>query len=88
MYRPPDWQPLERALSAHFGPAAADVTASFWFIGFAPGPDDVGELRQYEHCRSHRRLVLDRDGRAYGWFAEIDGFSRVSSEDAIVAALG
>lgn len=87
MYRPPDWQPLERALSAEFGGAAAQASASFWFIGFVPGPDDVGELRLYENIRTRRRVALDREGKAYGWFAEIGSYSRVSCESALVDAL-
>ncbi len=86
MYRPPDWTPLERALAAEFGPRAANAAASFWFIGFVPGPDDVGELRLYEHSRTHRRVVLDRDGRAYRWFDEIAGYSRVVGEGVLVDA--
>ncbi len=87
MYRPPDWHPLRRALAAEFGGAAAQASASFWFIGFVPGPDDVGELRLYEHSRTHRRVALDREGSAYAWFAEIGGYSRVSGESALVDAL-
>lgn len=87
MYRPPDWAPLERALSAEFGHAAANAAASFWFIGFVAGPDDVGELRLYEHSRTHRRVALDGSGRAYRWFDEISGYSRVSNEGALVDAL-
>lgn len=87
MYRPPDWAPLERALSAEFGHAAANAAASFWFIGFVAGPDDVGELRLYEHSRTHRRVALDGHGRAYRWFDEMSGYSRVSNEGALVDAL-
>ncbi len=87
MYRPPDWTPLERALAAEFGADAIEATMAFWFIGFVPGPVDVGELRLYEHSRTHRRIALDRDGRAYTWFDEIAGYSRASTEQALVAVL-
>lgn len=87
MYRPPDWNPLERALVAEFGHAAANAAAGFWFIGFVAGPDDVGELRLYEHSRTHRRIALDCNGRAYRWFDEMLGYSRVSVEGALVDVL-
>jgi len=87
MYRRPDWAPLERALTAEFGPAAATAAASFWFIGFVAGPDDVGELRLYEHTRTHRRVALDCNGRAYRWFSEISGYGRVSNQGALIDAL-
>ena len=86
-YRPPDWAPLQRALSAEFGADAANATASFWFIGYLDGPADVGELRVYEHSATRRRLVLDRDGGAYRWFELFAGYSRVSIEEALVDAL-
>lgn len=87
MYRPPDWNPLERALVAEFGDEAVNAAACFWFIGFVAGPDDVGELRLYEHSRTHRRVALDCNGRAYRWFDEISGYSRVSNEGALIHVL-
>jgi hypothetical protein len=86
-YRPPDWAPLQRALTAEFGEGAAEATAAFWFIGFIDGPADVGELRMYEHSVTRRLLVLDREGGAYGWFAVFAGYSRIGTEEALVAAL-
>lgn len=82
MYRPPDLQPLERALTAHLGESAIVVTSAFWFIGFVAGPDDVGALRLYEHSLSHGRIALDRHGRAYGWYAESGAFGRMATDDA------
>ena len=87
MYRPPDWGPLERALAAEFGHAAANAAASFWFIGFVAGPDDVGELRVYEHSRTHRHVALDCNGRTYRWFQQISAYSRVSNEETLINAL-
>ncbi len=86
-YRPPDWAPLQRALTAEFGVSAVDATAAFWFIGFVKGPADVGELRSYEHSVTRRRVVLDREGRAYRWLAEFGSYGRMSLEDALVDAL-
>jgi hypothetical protein len=86
-YRPPDWYPLQRALAVVFGTAAIDATAGFWFIGFVPGPADVGELRVYEHSTTRRRIALDREGGAYRWFEEIGGYSRVGHEEALIEAL-
>ncbi|QJR34641.1 hypothetical protein [Gemmatimonas groenlandica] len=86
-YRPPDWYPLQRALALVFGTAAIDATASFWFIGFVQGPADVGELRLYEYSTTRRRIALDRNGGAYGWFDEINGYSRVDHEEALIGAL-
>ena len=86
-YRPPDWAPLRRALTAEFGLDAIDATAAFWFIGYIDGPDDVGELRLYEHSVTRRRLALDRVGRAYRWFSVFRGYSPISVEDALVEAL-
>ncbi len=86
-YRPPDWFPLQHALAAEFGTSAADASAAFWFIGFTAGPADVGELRVYEHSKTRRRIVLDRDGCAYRWFDQIGGYSRVTNEEALVSAL-
>ncbi len=85
--RPPDWIPLERALAAEFGAGASGATASFWFIGFAEGPADVGELRMYEHSTTRRRLILDAEGMAYDWFSETGSYSRVPVSDALVEAL-
>jgi hypothetical protein len=84
-FRPPDWLPLERALEAEFGVGAVDASAAFWFMGFAPGPADVGELRLYKHSRTRQQIALDSEGSAYRWFAEIRGYSRVRSGDALVS---
>lgn len=86
-FRPPDWLPLERALAAEFGVGAVDASASFWFIGFADGPADVGELRLYEHSTTRRHIALDSEGGAYSWFAEIGGYCRITATEALVAAL-
>ena len=82
-FRKPDWAPLERALSAQFGVNAVDAIRAFWFIGFADGPADIGELRLYEHSQSRTRLALDAEGSAYCWFPEFEGYSRCSLEDAL-----
>jgi len=86
-YRPPDWAPLQRALAAEFGDDAIGATGAFWFIGFVEGPADIGELRQYEHSGTRRRLVLDREGGAYRWMADFSGFSKVSVVAALVDVL-
>ncbi len=86
-YRPPDWNPLERALTAEFGTAAVNAAAAFWFIGFVAGPDDVGELRIYEHTVTRRQVTLDHAGGAFRWFPEIGTYSRMSIEEALVEAL-
>lgn len=86
-YRPPDWRPLERALSLEFGTAAADASASFWFIGFIAGPDDVGELRLYEHSETRRRLALDGDGNAYRWSAMSRRYFPVEVGEELVSVL-
>lgn len=86
-YRPADWRPLELALESEFGTAAVDATSAFWFIGFVAGPDDVGELRQYEHSATRRRLVLDRDGGAYTWHSASNRFCRTTTGEAMVRAL-
>jgi hypothetical protein len=86
-YRPADWRPLERALAAEFGTAAVEATAAFWFIGFVAGPDDVGELRLYEHSSTRRRLALDCDGSAYRWLADAARFCPIAIGDALVQAL-
>lgn len=83
----PDWVPLERALTREYGAMARDATAAFWFLGHVPGPDDVGDLRVYEHSRTRRRLVLDADGRAYRQHADLDHYSPVPLSDALVDAL-
>jgi hypothetical protein len=84
-FRPPDWVPLERALAAEFGAGAVEATAAFWFIGFADGPADVGELRLYKHSGTRRQIALDSEGLAYRWFSEIRGYSRVVSGEALVS---
>lgn len=86
-YRLPDWSPLQRALSAVFGVAAADASAAFWFIGYVDGPVDVGELRLYEHSTTRRRLALDRHGGAYRRLDAIGHYVRVSEEEALVETL-
>jgi hypothetical protein len=86
-FRPPDWYPLERALTREFGAAAIDATTSFWFIGFVDGPDDVGELRLYEHSTTRRRVALDADGRAYRHHPEAGRYSPMAAQDALVHAL-
>jgi hypothetical protein len=87
VFRPPDWIPLERALIREFGEAARDAASAFWFVGFVDGPDDVGALRLYEHTGTRRRLVLDNDGRAYRQMADLDHFSPVALQEALVDAL-
>jgi len=86
-YRPPDWYPLQRALSVVFGAAAVDATASFWFIGYENGPVDVGELRLYEHSGTRRRIALDRTGGAYQWHDEARAYVRVDDEMALIQTL-
>jgi hypothetical protein len=86
-YRPPDWFPLQRVLSSVFGVAAIEASAAFWFIGFVPGPVDVGELRVYEHSATKRRLALDAQGGAYRWTEGIGRYVRVDDEEALVEAL-
>lgn len=86
-YRPPDWAPLHRALTAEFGATAVNASAAFWFIGYIDGPADVGELRLYEHSVTRRRLVLDREGGAYRWFAVFAGYSRIGIDEALIEAL-
>ena len=66
---------------------AVEATAAFWFIGYINGPADVGELRLYEHSVTRRRLLLDREGGAYRWFADFAGYSRIAIEMALVDAL-
>lgn len=86
-YRPADWCPLQRALASVFGTAAIDASAAFWFIGFVPGPVDVGELRLYEHSATRRRLALDAQGSAFRWLEGVGRYVRVDDEEALVEAL-
>ena len=86
-YRPPDWYPLQRALASVFGAAAIEASGAFWFIGFVPGPVDVGELRLYEHSATRRPLALDAHGGAYRWVDGLDRYVRVDDEEALVEAL-
>lgn len=86
-YRPPDWFPLQRVLATVFGVAAIEASAAFWFIGFVPGPVDVGELRLYEHSTTRRRLALDAHGGAYRWCDGVSRYVRVDDEEALVEAL-
>lgn len=86
-YRPPDWFPLRRVLASVFGVDAIEASAAFWFIGFIPGPVDVGELRLYEHSITKRRLALDAHGAAYRWVDAVSGYVRVDDEEALVEAL-
>jgi hypothetical protein len=85
--RPPDWTPLQRALAGEFGTHAVDAIGAFWFIGFVPGPADVGELRLYEHRATRRRIALDRRGGAYCWYEDTGGYGRTHLGDALVNAL-
>ena len=86
-YRPPDWYPLQRALTAVFGGDAVDATSAFWFVGFVSGPVDVGELRVYEHSGTRRSVALDRNGRAYRAHEGSGSFVRIDEESALVQAL-
>ncbi len=87
VFRSPDWIPLERALIREYGEEARDASSAFWFVGFVDGPHDVGQLRLYEHSTTHRRLVLDTDGRAYRQHADLEHYSPVPLQDALVDAL-
>ncbi len=87
VFRPPDWIPLERALIREYGESAREAANAFWFVGYVDGPDDVGDLRLYEHHGTRRRLVLDADGRAYRQQDDHAFFSPVSIQDALVDAL-
>jgi hypothetical protein len=86
-FRTPDWAPLERALKAELGAEASDMTSAFWFVGFVDGPADVGELRVYQHSGSRRELTLDIDGRAYRYFAEMDGYGSLGAHSPLMSAL-
>jgi hypothetical protein len=86
-YRPPDWAPLQRTLSAVFGVAAAEAAKSFWFIGYVEGPADVGELRLYEHSGTHRRLVLDEHGQAYRQEQRPGYYVRADNEALLIEVL-
>lgn len=85
--RTPDWSPLERALNAELGASAREMTSAFLFVGFVSGPDDVGELRVYQHSVTRRQLTLDVDGRAYRYFAEMNGYGSSESGSALLTAL-
>ena len=74
-------------LAADFGLGAIDATRAFWFIGFAEGPADVGELRLYEHSTTRKHLALDSEGGAYSWCREIEGYSRIRGIEALIGAL-
>ncbi len=86
-YRPADWRPLELALEAEFGKDCTDAASAFWFVGFANGPDDVGELRLYEHSNSHRLLALDRNGLPYRWNDPERLYLRICDEDVLLKVL-
>ena len=86
-FRPPDWIPLERALTREFGETAREAASAFWFVGFVDGPADVGPLRRYEHHGTRRELVLDADGRAYQQHPDLAHYSPVALQDALVIAL-
>lgn len=87
LLRTPDWLPLERALNAELGEAWRGATGAFWFVGYVQGPADVGELRVYQHQRTRVHVTLDCDGRAYRYFAEMDGYGGTDLEHALLAAL-
>jgi len=86
-FRAADWRPLQRALETEFGSAAADATSAFWFIGYVSGPDDIGQLRLYEHSITRRRIALDAFGNAYRRCAELDRYTHALASDALVQAL-
>ena len=86
-FRPADWAPLERVLSTAYGPAAVDAVTAFWFVGFADGPADVGQLRLYEHSATRRCLALDAEGRAYRYHDTHGTYSPVTLQDALIATL-
>ncbi|MEP6832915.1 MAG: hypothetical protein ABJB74_05945 [Gemmatimonas sp.] len=86
-FRSPDWTPLERALNAEPGNDVRRATSAFRFVGFVHGPADVGDLRVYQHSRTRVHVTLDADGRAYRYFAEMDGYGGTDLEQALLAAL-
>jgi hypothetical protein len=86
-YRLPDWAPLERVLKSEYGPTAVDAVTAFWFVGYADGPADVGELRLYKHSATRRCLALDADGRAYRYHSTHGSYSPLSAHDALIATL-
>lgn len=86
-FRTADWRPLQRALEAEFGKAAADATGAFWFIGFQAGPDDVGELRLYEHSATRRRIALDIHGNPYRWSVDAERYCRALASETLVQVL-
>lgn len=87
LYRPPDWFPLQRVLATVFGAAAADASGAFWFVGYVPGPVDVGELRLYEHSVTRRQIALDRDGAAYRRVDGTGAYAPIDGEQALIEAL-
>lgn len=87
LLRQPDWAPLERVLNTEFGEVIRGATSAFRFVGFVHGPADVGELRVYQHTRTRVHVTLDADGRAYRYFAEMDGYGGTDVEQALLAAL-
>ncbi|MCU0647650.1 MAG: hypothetical protein MUF00_06625 [Gemmatimonadaceae bacterium] len=60
---------------------------AFWFVGFADGPADVGELRLYEHSATRRCLALDGEGRAYRYHPTHASYSPMAVHDALIATL-
>ncbi len=87
LLRSPDWLPLERALNAELGVEARAAVRAFRFVGFVNGPADVGSLRVYQHERTRVHVTLDSDGRAYRYFAEMDGYGFTNNESAILWAM-
>ena len=85
--RTPDWTPLERALNAELGEEMRGAASAFRFVAFVQGPADVGELRVYQHSRTRVHVTLDADGRAYRYFAEMDGYGGADLEHSLLAAL-
>ena len=86
-FRAADWRPLQRALEAEFGTGAVEASSAFWFIGFVAGPDDIGELRMYEHSTTRRRIALDALGNAYRWSSEGGRYCRAVVSEVLVQAL-
>jgi hypothetical protein len=87
LQRSPDWLPLERALNAELGAEGRAASRAFRFVGFVNGPADVGALRVYQHERTRVHITLDSDGRAYRYFAEMDGYGSTDNEGAVLSAL-